>query len=188
MAALRLGLDLGMKLIDTAEMYGEGAAEELVGEAIAGRRPEVFLVSKVYPHNATRKGVRGACERSLKRLKTDYLDLYLLHWPGNVPLEETLRGFLELQKAGKILAYGVSNFDTADLEKVVAPPSGGAVATDQVLYNPARRGIEWGLLPCCRRRGLPVMAYSPVEQGRLLERAELQAIAARHGAPRPRWR
>jgi len=181
-AALRLGLDLGLALIDTAEMYGEGSAEELVGEAFSGRRADTFLVSKVYPHNATRKRVVAACERSLRRLKTDYLDLYLLHWRGNVPLAQTLQGFQELQTAGKIRAFGVSNFDVEAMTELVALPGGEAVATDQVLYNLSRRGIEWDLLPWCRRRGLPVMAYSPVEQGRLPRRPELHVIAARHGA------
>ena len=181
-AALRLGIDLGMTLIDTAEMYGEGSAEELVGEVIAGRRAEVFVVSKVYPHNATRQGVAAACERSLRRLKTDYLDLYLLHWRGNNPLVETLQGFQLLQQAGKIRAYGVSNFDTSDLQEWVALPGGDALATDQVLYNLSRRGIEGGLLPWCRYRGLPVMAYSPIEQGRLLGQPVLGRIATRHGA------
>lgn len=181
-SALQLGLDLGLALIDTAEMYGEGRAEELVGEAIAGRRSDVFLISKVYPHNATRPGVEAACERSLRRLKTDYLDLYLLHWRGSVPLAETLQGFQHLQKAGKIRAYGVSNFDTADIEEWVALTGGDTLGTDQVLYNLSRRGIEGGLLPWCRRRGLPVMAYSPVEQGRLLGHPALERVASRHGA------
>ncbi len=181
-AALRLGLDLGMSLIDTAEMYGEGAAEELIAEAVAGRRAEVFLVSKVYPHNASRKGVVSACERSLRRLKTDVLDLYLLHWRGNIPLAETVEGFQRLQRAGKIRAWGVSNFDTSDMEELIALPGGDAVATNQVLYNLSRRGIEWDLLPWCRGRQLPVMAYSPVEQGRLLGHAALNRVAARHGA------
>ena len=167
-----LGLDLGMTLIDTAEMYGEGSAEELVGEVIAASG-DVFVVSKVYPpHNATRKGVAAACERSLRRLKTDYLDLYLLHWRGNVPLIETLQGFQLLQEEGKIRSYGVSNFDTADMEETIALPGGGAVVTDQVLYNLSRRGIEKNLLPWCSRRSLPIMAYSPVEQGRLLGRTK----------------
>jgi diketogulonate reductase-like aldo/keto reductase len=182
LAALRLGLDLGMTLIDTAEMYGEGSAEKLVGEVIVGRRADVFVVSKVHPHNATHKGVAAACERSLRRLRTDYLDLYLLHWRGNVPLAETVQGFQQLQTVGKIRAYGVSNFDTSDLEEVAALPGGDAVAANQVLYNIVRRGVEWDLLPWCRRRKLPVMAYSPVEQGRLLDRTELEVVAARHGA------
>lgn len=181
-AALRLGLDLGMTLIDTAEMYGEGRAEELVGDIIAGRREDVFLVSKVYPHNATHQGVEAACERSLRRLKTDYLDLYLLHWRGNVPLAETLQGLQQLQREGKIRAHGVSNFDTSDMKDWVALPGGTEVGTDQVLYNLSRRGIEGELLPWCRRRGLPVMAYSPVEQGRLLSQPAVNRVAARHGA------
>jgi len=179
--ALRLGIDLGMTLIDTAEMYGEGGAEEVVGKAIAGRRHEVFLVSKVYPHNATRQGVVAACERSLQRLKTDYLDIYLLHWIGDVPFEETLAGFADLQRAGKIRHHGVSNFDTADMEGWVKLPGGGAVATNQVLYNLARRGVEWDLLPWCRKRGIPVMAYSPIDQGSLLGKRALKQLASRRG-------
>lgn len=185
-AALRLGLDLGVNLIDTAEMYGEGGAEEVVGEAIAGRRDEVVLVSKVYPHNADRAGVAAACERSLRRLGTDRLDLYLLHWRGRVPLDETLDAFARLRDAGKILDYGVSNFDTDDMLEAAALPGGDAVATNQVLYNLARRGIEWDLLPWCRARGMPVMAYSPLEsapseQRGLLGNAGLRAVAGRHG-------
>jgi diketogulonate reductase-like aldo/keto reductase len=181
-AALRLGLDLGMTLIDTAEMYGNGAAEELVGEAIAGRRDEVFLVSKVLPGNATRSGTIAACERSLHRLRTDRLDLYLLHWRGGTPLEETLGAFETLARAGKIRHFGVSNFDLADMDEMWALEGGAAAATDQVLYNLTRRGIEWDLLPWCRERGVPIMAYSPIEQGRLLRHPELRAVAARHGA------
>src|SRR6266513_5470184 len=181
--ALRLGLDLGMTLIDTAEMYGEGAAEELVGEAIAGRREEVFLVSKVYPHNATRNGAPKACERSLRRLGTDHLDLYLLHWRESTPVEETLEAFQSLKVAGKILEYGVSNFDVDDMEEAFALPGGDEIATDQVLYNLKQRGIEWDLLPWCRERGLPIMAYSPVghsprTQKSLLAHATLKTIAA----------
>src|SRR5689334_22227813 len=166
-AALRRGLELGMTLIDTAEMYGEGGAERVVGEAIAGRREDVFLVSKVYPHNASRRGVVTACERSLARLGTDRLDLYLLHWSGNHPLAETVAGFEALQRAGKIRRWGVSNLNTDDLEELWAVPGGNRCATDQVLYNLTRRGPEWDLLPWCRERRLPVMAYSPIEQGRL---------------------
>ena len=185
-AALRLGLDLGMTLIDTAEMYGEGGAEEVVGEAIAGRRDDVFLVSKVYPHNASRAGVRAACERSLRRLGTDRLDLYLLHWRGNVPLAETLEAFGRLKDEGKIRDYGVSNFDTDDMEEAAALPQGSHVAANQVLYNLIQRGIEWDLLPWCRARGMPVMAYSPLEstpdeQGPLLARPQLAEVAQRHG-------
>ena len=180
-AALRLGLDRGLTLIDTAEMYGEGAAEELVAEAIAGRRGEVFLVSKVYPHNASRQGTVAACERSLKRLKTDRLDLYLLHWPGSVPIGDTVAAFAELQQAGKIRHYGVSNFDAADMAELWTAPGGAAAATNQVLYNLSRRGIEWNLLPWCRERRVPIMAYSPIEQGRLARDARLAAFARRHG-------
>ncbi|MGH7123065.1 MAG: aldo/keto reductase [Stellaceae bacterium] len=179
--ALRLGIDLGMTLIDTAEMYGEGGAEEVVAKAIAGQRGQVFLVSKVYPHNATRQGVVAACERSLKRLNTDHLDLYLLHWIGDVPFQETLAGFDELQRAGKIRAHGVSNFDTEDMAAWAKLPSGKSVATNQVMYNLSRRGIEWELLPWCRKRHIPVMAYSPVDQGSLLTKRGLKQIAARRG-------
>jgi diketogulonate reductase-like aldo/keto reductase len=181
-AALRLGLDLGMTLVDTAEMYAEGGAEEVVAKAIAGRRDAVFLVSKVYPHNATRRGTVAACERSLERLGTDRLDLYLLHWRGDVPLEETLEGFAALIAAGKIRRWGVSNFDTDDMAELWALPGGGAAAANQVLYNLKRRGIEWDLLPWCRERRVPVMAYSPVEQGRLLAKRALKEVARRRGA------
>ena len=176
-AALRHGLDLGMTLIDTAEMYAEGGAEEVVAEAIADRRAEVFLVSKVYPHNATRQGTIAACDRSLRRLKTDYLDLYLLHWRGSVPLAETLEAFKSLKESGKIRDYGVSNFDTADMQKASALSGGEAIATNQVLYNLIQRGIEWDLLPWCRTHGLPIMAYSPVEQGRMLDNKVLREMA-----------
>jgi diketogulonate reductase-like aldo/keto reductase len=180
-AALRLGLDLGMTLIDTAEMYGEGGAEEVVGKAIAGRRDAVFLVSKLYPHNASRQGAVAACERSLKRLGTDHLDLYLLHWRGSVPLAETLETFGTLQRQGKIRHYGVSNFDLPDMEELWRLAGGDATATNQVLHNLSRRGIEWALLPWLRRRRVPVMAYSPIEQGRLLTKRALVAIAKRRG-------
>lgn len=180
-AALALGIDLGMTLIDTAEMYGEGGAEKVVGKAIAGRRDRVFLVSKVYPHNATRQGAVAACERSLKRLGTDRLDLYLLHWRGEVPLAETLEAFLALRQSGKIRHFGVSNFDVADLQEWWKLPGGDATATDQVLYNLGRRGVEFDLLPWLRRRRVPVMAYSPIEQGRLLRKRGLAAIAKRLG-------
>jgi diketogulonate reductase-like aldo/keto reductase len=186
-AALRLGLDLGMSLIDTAEMYGEGGAEEVVGEAIAGRRDEVYLVSKVYPHNASRAGVLAACERSLKRLEVDCIDLYLLHWRGSVPLAETLEAFARLREQGKIRDYGVSNFDLDDMQETVGLTGGDVVATDQVLYNLAQRGIEWDLLPWCRARGMPVMAYSPLEsspseQAAMLGRPQIREVARRHGA------
>jgi diketogulonate reductase-like aldo/keto reductase len=181
-AALRLGLNLGMTLIDTAEMYGDGASEELIGEAIADRRDEIFLVDKVLPEHATRIGTVAACERSLLRLGTDRIDLYLLHWRGNVPLAETLEGFADLERLGKIRYWGVSNFDVPDMEELVSLPGGTAVATNQVLYNLTRRGIEYDLLPWCDQRNIPVMAYSPIEQGRLLENSTTQSIASRHGA------
>lgn len=183
LATLRLGLDLGATLIDTAEMYGEGRAEELVGEAIAGRRDEAFLVTKVYPHNASRKGIPAACERSLKRLKTDRIDLYLLHWRGSVPLAETMAAFAALQKAGKIRHYGVSNLDMSDMKELWQVQGGNAVAANQLLYNLERRGIEWDLLPWLRERDLPVpvMAYSPIEQARLLGNVKLAEFARRSG-------
>src|SRR6185437_7493538 len=180
-AALRLALDLGMTLIDTAEMYGNGGAERLIGEAIAGRRDEVFLVSKVLPENATRQGTITACEESLERLATDRIDLYLLHWRGRVPLAQTLAAFAALQQAGKIRYWGVSNFDAADMAELAALPQGGGCATNQVLYNLSRRGIEWDLLPWCRTRGVPIMAYSPIEQGRLLGQPALTALARQRG-------
>jgi diketogulonate reductase-like aldo/keto reductase len=180
--SLRLGVDLGMTLIDTAEMYADGGAEELVGEAIAGRRDEVFLVSKVLPINATRRGTVAACARSLRRLGTSWLDLYLLHWRESVPLEHTLQGFMDLAEAGKIRHWGVSNFDTSDMEELIALPHGKDVATDQVLYNLTRRGIEYDLLPWCSERKIPIMAYSPIEQGRLLDNQEVRRIAAEHRA------
>ena len=180
-AALRVGLDLGARLIDTAEMYGEGQAEILVGEAIAGRRDEVFVVSKVYPHNATRRGVASACERSLRRLDTDRIDLYLLHWRGSVPLAETMDAFAALQAAGKIRHYGVSNLDCADMQELWALEAGRSTATNQVLYNLGRRGIEWDLLPWLRERAVPIMAYSPIEQGRLARNALLADFGRRHG-------
>jgi diketogulonate reductase-like aldo/keto reductase len=164
---LRLGLDLGASLIDTAEMYGEGRAEELIGEAIEGRRHEAFLVTKVYPHNASRRGAAAACDRSLRRLRTDRIDLYLLHWRGSVPLAETMEAFMALQQAGKIRHYGVSNLDLEDMQELWTVPGGSAVATDQLLYNLVRRGIEWDLLPWLRKHHIPVMAYSPIEQAKL---------------------
>ena len=180
-ATLRAGIDAGARLIDTAEMYGDGASETLIGEAIAGRRDEVFLVSKVYPWNAGRTDVAAACERSLRRLGTDRLDLYLLHWRGDVPLAETIAGFEALKAAGKILRWGVSNLDLSDMEELMDTPGGRACATDQVLYNLSRRGIEWDLMPWARRLGLPLMAYSPLEQARLVFDTELKAIAESHG-------
>lgn len=180
-ATLRLGLDSGARLIDTAEMYGDGRSEELIAEAIAGRRDEVFLVSKVYPHNASAKGAVAACERSLRRLQTDRIDLYLLHWRGGVPLAETLQAFMRLQQAGKIRHYGVSNLDLGDMQELWKLPGGDGVATNQLLYNLTRRGIEWDLLPWLRRRRVPVMAYSPLEQARLAGERKLVAFAGRHG-------
>lgn len=185
-AALRFGLDLGMNLIDTAEMYGEGGAEEVVAEAISDRREEVFVVSKVYPHNSTRRGAIEACARSLRRLKTDYIDLYLLHWRADVALSETLEAFTQLKEEGKILEYGVSNFDVSDMEEAIALPGGDEIASNQVLYNLAHRGIEWDLLPWSRERGIPIMAYSPVghktvEQKRMLGQTGITAVASRHG-------
>jgi diketogulonate reductase-like aldo/keto reductase len=182
LAALRLGLDLGLTLIDTAEMYGDGGAETLVGDAVAGRRAEVFLVSKVLPQHATRQGTLDACARSLERLKTDYLDLYLLHWREEVPLEETLDAFQSLARAGAIRDYGVSNFDLRDMEQAIELSGGDGIVTNQVLYNLRHRGIEWDLLPWCREHGLPVMAYSPIDRGSLAERAPLRDVAVRHAA------
>jgi diketogulonate reductase-like aldo/keto reductase len=183
-AALRLGLDLGMALIDTAEMYAEGGAEEVVAEAVAGRRDEAFIVSKVYPHNAGGRRLEAACERSLKRLGVDTIDLYLLHWRGSVPLADTVEGFERMRGAGKIRRWGVSNLDAEDLEELgAALPD---CATDQVLYNLENRGVEYDLLPFCRGRGMPVMAYSPLGQGGALLRHEaLRAVAARHDAATP---
>jgi aldehyde reductase len=180
-AALRFGLDAGIRLIDSAEMYAEGGAEEAIGEAIAGRRDEAFIVSKVYPHNASRKGVAQACERSLRRLKTDRLDLYLLHWRGNVPLAETVEGFEALRVAGKIRHWGVSNLDTGDMQELWATAGGRAVQANQLLYNLTRRGIEWDLLPWLRERRIPTMAYSPIEQARLVKNRALVDFAKRHG-------
>jgi diketogulonate reductase-like aldo/keto reductase len=180
--ALRAGLDLGMALVDTAEMYGNGASEMLVGRAIAGRRDGVFLVSKVLPHHATFDGTIAACEGSLRRLGTDRLDLYLLHWRGPVPLDETVGAFEELKRAGRIRHWGVSNFDVADLAELADVRAGQAVEADQVLYNLLHRGIEWDLLPLCERSGIPVMAYSPIQQGRLADHPVLQAIGGRRRA------
>ena len=183
--ALRTGLDLGMTVIDTAEMYADGGAERVVGEAIAGRRDEVFLVSKFYPHNATRERMRAACERSLKRLGTDRIDLYLLHWRGDVPLRETLDGFEDLMKVQKVRYAGVSNFDVDDLEELARLKDGlPRIVTDQVLYNLVRRGAEFDLVPWCRQRKRPVIAYSPLEEGLLSHKAHpvLGEVAARHDA------
>ena len=180
-AALRAGLDLGLALIDTAEMYGEGRTESLVGEAIAGRRDEVFLVSKVYPHNASRAAMRKACEASLRRLRTDRIDLYLLHWPGSVPIAETVEGFAALQAGGLIRHWGVSNLDTAAMRELWEVPGGTGVQVDQVLYNLSRRGVERNLLPWLGEHAVPLMAYSPVEQGRLLQDRRLADFAAARG-------
>jgi diketogulonate reductase-like aldo/keto reductase len=180
--ALQLGIDLGMTVIDTAEMYGEGAVEELVGEAVAGRREQCFVVSKCYPRNADRRRMVEACERSLGRLRTDRIDLYLLHWPGAVPIDETLETFLRLRDAGKIVDYGISNFDAQGLDAVWARPGGAGLATNQVLYNLSERGIEWDLLPSMRRRHVPLMAYTPLGQGEILAAPALARVAARHGA------
>jgi diketogulonate reductase-like aldo/keto reductase len=182
LAALREGIDLGMTLIDTAEMYGDGRSESLVAEAIAGLRDKVCLVTKVLPSNASRKGVVRSCEASLKRLKTDAVDLYLLHWSGAHPLAETVRGFEDLLAAGKIRAWGVSNLDLQEMKQLVALPGGKACAANQVLYNLSRRGIEFDLLPWSQREGIPVMAYSPVEQGRILGNKALAQAALRLGA------
>jgi diketogulonate reductase-like aldo/keto reductase len=182
-AALRLGIDLGVTLIDTAEMYGNGGAEEVVAEAIAGQRDKIFLVSKVYPHNASRDGVPAACERSLRRLKTDRIDLYLLHWRGSHPLAETVGAFEKLREVGKIRAWGVSNFDVNDMQELARLKAGAACATNQVLYHPDSRGIEYDLLPWCAEHSTPVMAYSPVGQaGRLLRSSALREVAKRHDA------
>ncbi len=180
--ALHAGLDLGMTLVDTAEMYGDGAAEELLGSALGRRRDEVFLVDKVLPQHATKQGTIDACERSLRRLGTDRIDLYLLHWRGRTPLEETLEAFGELVDSGRIRYWGVSNFDPDDLSELARTRGGEGVSTDQVLYNLTRRGVEHDLLPWCRRRELPVMAYSPIEQGRMLDSPALRQVAERHDA------
>ena len=181
-AAIRLGLDLGMIVVDTAEMYGDGASEKLVGEAIAKRRDKVFLVSKVLPSHARRAQTLAACNASLERLGTEYLDLYLLHWRGRTPLRETVDAFTQLVGEGKILRWGVSNFELSDMEELLATPGGAAVSCNQVLYNLRRRGIEFDLLPWCQERGIPVMAYSPVEQGDLLRNKAVKRIASKVGA------
>jgi diketogulonate reductase-like aldo/keto reductase len=182
LAALRAGIELGMTLIDTAEMYGDGRSESLVGEAIAGMRDEVYLVTKVLPSNASRKGVASSCEASLRRLATDRVNLYLLHWSGSHPLEETVRGFEDLLAAGKIRSWGVSNLDLAQMKRLVALSGGKACAANQLLYNLSRRGIEFDLLPWSQKAGITVMAYSPVEQGRILGNKVLRQAALRLGA------
>ncbi|KQT54024.1 MULTISPECIES: aldo/keto reductase [unclassified Aureimonas] len=181
--ALRAGLDVGMTLIDTAEIYADGASETLVGEALAGRRDRAYLVSKVAPSHADRAGTIRACEASLKRLGTDRIDLYLLHWRGGHPLEATLEGFEALVESGKIRHWGVSNFDTADMEELLDLPGGERCATNQILYNPEERGTEFDLLPFLSERGIPAMAYSPIGQGgALLRHPALERIARRHKA------
>ena len=180
-AALRTGIDLGLTLIDTAEMYADGGAETLAGEAVAGVRDQVFLVSKAYPQNASRDRLRRTCEASLRRLATDRIDLYLLHWRGTVPLAETVEAMERLQAAGHIRYWGVSNLDTHDMDELVAE-GGAACATDQILYNLTRRGPERDLLPWLEKRGILAMAYSPVEQGKLVHDDRLAEVAARHDA------
>lgn len=178
---LREGIERGLTLIDTAEMYGDGSCEDMLGEALAGGwREKVYLVSKVYPHNASLKGVQEACERSLQRLKTDHLDLYLLHWRGDYPINQTIAGFEALQKAGKIRRWGVSNIDVDYLEEMI-DAGGTECAVNQILYNPSRRGVEFDLMPFQAKLGLPFMAYSPIEQGRLPRNGALGKVAAKHG-------
>src|SRR5262245_16671148 len=177
---LKLALDMGLTLVDTAEMYGEGGAEEVVGEAVAHRRDEVFIVSKVYPHNASARLMPQACERSLKRLRTDRLDLYLLHWRGSHPLAETVETFERLKRQGKIRHWGVSNFDVSDMKELGALPAGGNCVANQVLYSLEERGIEWQLLPECQKAGIAVMAYCPLGQGRLVGNRALAAVARKH--------
>jgi diketogulonate reductase-like aldo/keto reductase len=182
-AALKLGIELGMTLIDTAEMYGNGGAEEVVAEVAQGQRNKLFIVSKVYPQNASRSGVPQACERSLKRLRTDRIDLYLLHWKGSHPLGETVTAFEKLRSDGKIRYWGVSNFDARDMAGLVRLPDGANCATNQVLYHAASRGIEYDLLPWMTDHKVPLMAYSPVGQGgRLLQSKALAAVAKRRNA------
>lgn len=181
LTALQRGLDLGLSLIDTAEMYAEGGAEEVVGEAIKGRRDGVYLVSKVYPHNASRAGVLAACARSLKRLMVEHIDLYLLHWRGQYPLAETVEGFEWLKREGRIGAWGVSNFDSDDMEELAEVAAPHACLTDQVLYHLGSRGIEFDLMPACARTGVSIMAYSPLGQGAVLENPALAAIAEARG-------
>jgi diketogulonate reductase-like aldo/keto reductase len=180
-AAIRLGLELGITLIDTAEMYGEGGAEEAIAEAIPGKRDGLFIVSKVYPHNASRAGTIAACERSLKRLRIDRLDLYLLHWPSSIPLAETVEAFETLLQAGKIRNWGVSNYDAEGMAELAALPNGGNCASNQVLYHLGSRGIEWQLLDACQKANVMVMAYSPLGQGPLLGKPALKKIADKHG-------
>ncbi|WP_313593457.1 aldo/keto reductase [Agrobacterium cavarae] len=181
-ASIRKAVELGMTVVDTAEMYADGRSEEIVGKAIADLRDEVFLVSKVYPFNASATGTIEACERSLKRLGVDHLDLYLLHWRGSHPLEETVAAFEKLKQSGKIRDWGVSNFDTDDMEELFEVENGRNCAVNQVLYNLSRRGVEYDLLPLCQEKGVPLMAYSPIEQGRILNNHELIRIAKAYQA------
>ncbi len=184
-AVIKAAIERGVTLIDTAEMYGEGGAETIISRAIAGvpvARENLYIVSKVYPHNASLKGTVAACERSLKRLGTDYLDCYLLHWPGEHPIAETVDAFETLKAQGKIRSWGVSNFDVADMQELMTVPNGKNVVTNQVLYNLSRRSVEFDLLPWQRERGISTMAYSPIEQARLLESAKLKSIAHDIGA------
>ena len=176
-AALQAGIDAGMTLVDTAEMYGDGGAEEVLAQAMAGRRDDVFVVSKVYPHNAGANSAIAACERSLRRLRTDHLDLYLLHWRGRIPLAETVGAFERLRRDGKIRRWGVSNFDSDDLQELLALPEGSHCAVNQVLYHLGERGVEWSLAALCRRHAIAVMAYSPVGEGALLRDPRLIDIA-----------
>jgi diketogulonate reductase-like aldo/keto reductase len=177
-AALRAGIDLGLKLIDTAEMYADGGAEQVVGEAIRNRRDDVYVVTKFYPHHASRKELVAACNRSLERLRVDGIDLYLMHWRGRVPLAETVETLERLVEAGKIERWGVSNFDVGDMEELTGVKGGNAVFANQVLYNPARRGIEFDLLPWCGERDVQVMAYSPLDEGALAADRRLAAMAS----------
>jgi diketogulonate reductase-like aldo/keto reductase len=181
-AALRHGIELGVTLIDTAEMYGDGEAETIVADAVGSRRDQIFIVSKVLPENSSNRGTIAACERSLKRLKTDRIDLYLLHWRGSPSLRETVEAFEALVSSGKILHWGVSNFDIDEMEELANTASGNACATNQVLYNLTRRGIEFDLVPWCAKRKIPIMAYSPIEQGRMLSHAALREVGSRHNA------
>ena len=178
--AIKYALELDYPMVDTAEMYGDGGAEEIVGEALAGVRKRPFIVSKVYPHNASRSGTIAACERSLKRLKLERIDLYLLHWRGGVPLSETYEAFFRLREAGKIADFGVSNFDTGDMEEAASLDK-GLTGSDQVLYCLSRRGPEYDLLPWMRQRSIPLMAYSPLDQGGLIGTAPLRRIAGEVG-------
>jgi len=180
-AALRAGIDAGMTLVDTAEMYGDGGAEDMLGEAMDGRRDDVFVVSKVYPHNAGTRSAIAACERSLRRLRTDRLDLYLLHWRGRIPLAQTVAALERLRRDGKIVRWGVSNFDVADIDELLTLPDGANCAVNQVLYHVGERGIEWSLLSLCRRHSIRVMAYAPVCEGALLRNAKLMRIASAAG-------